>query len=219
MGGLPVVRGGLIICAFWLALAALIGVSGTAYGETAARETLQQRFAVKEGRPFFHLAGATLIRDDFYHSLGYGLDAGYFPRESIGLELRLLHMRSRLSAEGQRMREEFDVVPDLRAPQALATVGARISTGYGKVLTPGDYVVHFDPQIVAHVGAMLAERRVVPTATIGLGLLTHWRRGVQVKLDLQMMINGESRNRGWVLATGFFPVLSVGWSPMIGGSQ
>lgn len=181
------------------------------------RDTLQERFAPKDGRFFVHGSATALVRDDFYHSIGYGGDLGYYFNERIGIELRVINLHSRLAHAGEKMREEHDFVPDLRAPDALATVGTRISWGYGKVLTLGQFVVHFDPQLTLHGGLMLAERRLVPTTTAGIGFLTHWQKGIQIKLDLQASVHFEQRTRGTIPAVGFLPVFSIGWSPGAGG--
>ena len=206
--------------AIWLGIL-LIGLialpSAAAADEDPGRATLQERYAAKDGRVFFHGSGTVLIRDDFYHSAGYGIDIGYFFSETIGAELRMFNLHSRLGHAGDKLREEHNFVPDLRAPRAMALAGTRISWGYGKVLTLGRFVVHFDPQLTLHAGFTVAERRFVPTATTGIGFLTHWRRGVQVKLDLQASVHLENRTRGVIPAVGFLPVLSIGWSPGSGG--
>ena len=186
--------------------------------EERRRATLQERFSPKENRFFAHLAGTAIVRDDFYQSVGYGLDVGYFFNETWGVELRAQDLRSRLAHAGEQMRDEYGYVPDMRAPQAMFTGGGRLSWGYGKVLTPGPFVVHFDPQLTLHGGITLAEERIVPTATTGLSFFAHFQYGIQVKLDLQMSLHFENRDRGIVPATGFAPVLGIGWSPQWGGS-
>ncbi len=206
----------------WLTLA--IGASTAAADtpangedeEPAPRAALQERFAPKEGRFYAHIGGTAIIRDDFYHSPGYGLDAGYYFSETWGVELRAYNLHSRLAHAGERLREEQGFVPDLRAPDALFGLGIRGSWGYGKVLTMERFVIHFDPQWIFHGGITLAEERVVPTVSTGIGFLTHWQHGIQIKLDLQMNLHFENRSRGFIPATGFVPVLAVGWSPMGG---
>lgn len=191
----------------------LLSPAAFAEDDEPTRGTLQERFAPKEGRFFFHLAGTAIIRDDFYHSPGYGLDAGYHFNEVLGAELRVHNLHSSLAHAGEQLRDEYSFVPDLRAPDAAFLAGVRASWGYGKVLTLGRFVVHFDPQFLFHGGITLAEERIVPTVETGIGFLTHWQHGIQVKLDLQMSVHFERRNRGIVAATGFVPVLAVGWSP------
>lgn len=184
----------------------------------APRATLQERFAPKTGRYSAHLGATAIIRDDFYHSPGYGLDLGYYFNETFGVELRGHNLHSRLTAGGERLRDEQGLVPDLRAPDAKFALGVRASWGYGKILTMDRFVVHFDPQWILHGGITLAEERVVPTVSTGIGFLTHWQYGIQVKLDLQMNFHFEQRERGLVPAMGFIPTLAVGWSPA-GGDQ
>ena len=201
---------GIVAALLW---ALMVPASATADDGGNERPTLQERYASKDGRLYGHLGATMIVRDDFYRSLGYGLDAGYYVNETIGFELRAHNLHTGLTHTGDQMRRDYELVPDMRAPTAAFGAGTRISWGYGKVLTLGDFVVHFDPQFITHAGITLAEERVVPTATIGAGFLTHWQFGIQVKLDLQMSLHIEQRDRGIVPATGFAPVLSVGWSP------
>lgn len=181
--------------------------------EQERRATVQERFAPKEGRFYVHAAGASLFRNDFYNSMGYGGDVGYFTSEAWGFELRILNLHSWLGRAAQGIREDHSLIPDLRAPDALFVAGTRYSWGYGKVLTMDRFVVHFDPQLILHGGITLAEDRVVPTSTFGFGFLSHWNHGVQIKVDLQMIFQMERRERGWTPSLGFVPMLGIGWSP------
>lgn len=198
-------------------VAVVLAFSLPSAADTAGDDfTLQERFASKDGRLYAHLSGTALIRDDFYFSPGLGLEAGYYFNEQLGVELRGRRYYSRLSHTGRQMAEDHQLVPDMRAPQAMVAAGARYSWGYGKVLADGDFLVHFDPQLITHLGVTFAEERVVPTVSAGAGFLAHWRYGFQTRLDLQVSFHAEGRDRGWVVATGFAPVLSVGWSPPMG---
>jgi outer membrane beta-barrel protein len=202
------IRRGIVL----LCLAAF-AVPSIAVADSPAQVTVQPRFAEKEGRFALHVAGTTVFRDDFYRTVGYGAEISYYMSEDLGFELRGHNLHSWLSPTADVLREESSLVPDLRAPDALFTVGARWSWGYGKVLTLDRFVVHFDPQVIVHTGITLAEGRVVPTITPGVGFLTHWQHGIQVKMDLQWSIQIEQRQRGWIPSFGFIPVLAVGWSP------
>ena len=195
----------------------LLAVSSPAAADGDDETTLQERFASKEGRLYAQLGGQALIRDDFYFSPGIGADVGYYFNEQWGAELRGAWYFSRLSHTGEQMAEDHGFAPDMRAPDAAVTAGARYSWGYGKVLATGDFLVHFDPQLVASAGVTFAEERVVPTVNTGVGFLAHWRFGFRTQLDLQASVHVEQRDRGWIPAFGFAPVLSVGWSPPAGG--
>ncbi len=195
---------------------ALVGVQQAGAQEAGAQEstraTVQKRFATKKHHAYAHLSGAAPIRDDFYHSLGAGLDVGYYFSESFGAELRWLWMANWEVDAAADIREETGFIPDARRQNMLLTAGGRYSLGYGKVLVLDDFVVHFDPQLTGGAGVALAEGRVLPTATVGLSVLTHYARGVQAKLDLQMAFQLENRNRGWVASLSFLPMLGVGMS-------
>lgn len=190
---------------------ALAGVQ-VAGAQESTRATVQKRFATKKQRAYAHLSGAAPIRDDFYHSLGAGLDVGYYFNESFGAELRWLWMANWEVDAAADIREETGFIPDARRQNMLLTAGGRYSLGYGKVLVLDDFVVHFDPQLTGGAGIALAEGRVLPTATVGLSVLTHYARGIQAKLDLQMAFQLENRNRGWVASLSFLPMLGVGMS-------
>ncbi|MFB6372347.1 MAG: hypothetical protein ABEN55_04410 [Bradymonadaceae bacterium] len=195
-----------------LSLGVLLGfwpVDGRA--QQSDRPTIQQRFATKSGRMFAHAMLTTQIRNDFYDSIGLGIDAGWYPSELLGLEARWAYLFSSLSPAAVDVKEETGLTPDARPQHMLMTAGARWSFGYGKMLVMEDSVVHFDPQLTAHGGIALAEKRVLPTATVGVSLLTHFVGGLQAKLDLAMAMQFEQRNRGWVPSFGFMPTLGFGW--------
>lgn len=178
-----------------------------------ARPTIQRRFALKKNRVYAHATGTVPIRNDFYDSLGAGVDAGYYPFESLAVEVRWSWLRTRLSDAALSVKDESGLVPDARAQRMLFMAGARYSFGYGKVLLFESLVVHFDPQLTAHAGIALAESRVLPTVTAGISLVTHLKWGLQAKIDLAAQFQMEDRSRGWVPTLGFLPVLGVGWSP------
>ncbi len=192
-----------------------VGLLGSleAAADDTSRATVQPRFAEKEGRIAAHATFVTLFRDDFYRTVGYGADVSFFLSENLGVELRGHNFHSWLSPTAEGIRDETSLIPDLRAPDALFTGGVRWSWGYGKVLTLDRFVVHFDPQVSFHGGITLAERRVIPTVTPGIAFLTHWRHGIQIKLDLQWTAQLERRQRGWTPSFGFAPLIGVGWSP------
>lgn len=206
----------------FLLVASLVVVSipaSMAFADGDAGATVQERFAPKVGRYYAHAAGTVPLRNDFYTSLGYGLDGGYYFSESWGLELRLINFHSSLGQAGRQVQEEHGLVPDLRAPDALFALGARYSAGYGKILSLDRFVIHFDPQIIFHGGIALAEDRVVPTTMLGVGFLTHWSRGIQFKMDLAFSFQMERRDRGWTPSFGFVPLIGIGWSPGWGGAR
>lgn len=183
------------------------------------RPTVQNRFATKTDTFYAHLTGAASLRNDFYHSLGGGLDAGYYFNETFGLELRWLWMANWEVDAAETIREDTGLIPDARPQNMLFEARSRYSFGYGKILV-SDSVVHFDPQLTFGAGVALAEGRVLPTTTLGVALLTHYAYGIQAKLDLQLAFQLENRDRGWVPSFGFVPVLGVGWNFQgIGGSS
>ncbi len=202
------------------ALTLAICFAGVAFSSAATaqpepddeRPTVQRRFAVKKSSAYLHATGATHIRNDFYDSFGVGGDIGFYPAENFGLELRVLYLDTRLSNAAIGVREQTGLTPDARPQSLFATVGPRWSFGYGKLLTLGRWVLHFDPQLTAQAGIAVAERRVLPSAFVGPGLLVHLMWGIQVKIDLGASIQGEQRDRGWVVTGGFFPVLGLGWN-------
>jgi len=203
-----VIETALVIGGLAVALAA--GPSA-GWAQEEERPTIQQRFASKSGTMYAHAMTTTQVRNDFYDSIGLGVDAGWYPGEHLGLEARWAYLFSTLSPAAEDVKEETGLTPDARPQHMLATVGARWSFGYGKVLVMEQSVVHFDPQMTVHGGVALAEKRVLPTATVGLSLLTHFTNGFQAKLDLAAAIQMEHRQRGWVPSFGFMPTLGIGW--------
>jgi outer membrane beta-barrel protein len=193
-------------------VALLVGAPSLATAQEE-RPTVQRRFARKQNSVYAHVTGTAHIRNDFYDSFGAGADLGWYPWESFGVEVRALFLETRLSAAAQNVKERTGLTPDARPQGMVFTAGGRWSFGYGKILALKKFVMHFDPQLTVTGGVARAERRILPTAITSLSLLTHFRWGIQVKLDLGTTIQMEKRtDRGWVPTLGFLPVLGVGWN-------
>lgn len=175
------------------------------------RPTVQRRFAEKAKLLTLNLALMTHVRDDFYDSWGAGADLSYFVSERWGFEARAIFLRTQLDSAAFDLKERIGFVPDARPQDNWFLLGARYSPGYGKLLMWQKFMVHFDPQFVVHAGVATAEKRVLPTTTLAFSLMTHWRWGIKAKVDLGMSVQGEKRDRGWVVTTGFVPVFGLGW--------
>jgi outer membrane beta-barrel protein len=177
------------------------------------RATVQERFATKESSIYGHATVSSHVRNDFYDSIGAGVDLGFWGTENIGGELRLHYFNTTLGAEAQRIQETTGLTPDARPQDMMVSAGARWSLGYGKFHIWERWVVHFDPQLVGHAGVTFAETRLLPTLSLGFSFLTHWRWNIQAKLDLQITVQSEERAaRGQVTSLGFLPMLGVGWA-------
>lgn len=198
-----------------LTLAGLLAAA-PAHAQDDERPTIQRRYAPKKQSIYLHAAGTTHIRNDFYDSYGVGADFGWYPWESLGFELRGMFLQTRLSAAAKDVQERTGLTPDARPQSLLATLGARWSFGYGKILALKSFVVHFDPQLVATGGVARAETRWLPSGLIGPSLLMHFKWGIQAKLDFNVSIQGEKRERGWIPSVGFMPVLGIGWNLPLG---
>jgi len=192
----------------------LLAVLGAWPSEGAAQEerpTIQDRFATKAETLYLQGTMTTQVRNDYYDSIGVGVDLGWYTSEMLGLELRWAYLFSTLGPAASEVKNETGLTPDARPQDMLAAVGARYSFGYGKMLLGRDSVVHVDPQIAAHGGVALAGRRVLPTGTISLSLLTHYQYGLQATFDLGFAIQAEHRRSGWMPSVGFMPTLGIGW--------
>ncbi|MCG8416683.1 MAG: hypothetical protein MJE77_01915 [Proteobacteria bacterium] len=192
-----------------IAMAVLCGVATAASADQPP--TFQRRYAAKTGTFHANLIAATHLRNDFYNSYGIGVSAGYYPVERWGVELQFIGLRTRLNDAARNIKEQTGLTPDARPQQLMATAGARMSLGYGKVLLPGDFLVHFDPQVVVQSGIAVADRRIVPTVLLAPSLLLHLKWGLQVCIDLNMSYQLEPRDRGRVSSFGFFPNVGIGW--------
>lgn len=185
---------------------------GAVNAQAQGRATVQDRFAPKTKSVYGHGTATSHLRNDFYDSFGVGLDAGFYFNESVGVELRGMYLHTTLGDEARSIQERTGLTPDARPQQGLVAAGVRWSLGYGKFLLLDDWVVHFDPQLTLHGGVAIAETRVLPTLLYGFSFLTHWRWGVQIKLDLSLTTQMETRDRGRVTSFGFMPVLGIGWA-------
>ncbi len=190
---------------------AVMGAGPEVAGAQEERPTIQDRFGTKAETLYLQGTMTTQVRNDYYDSIGVGVDAGWYASETIGLEARWAYLFSALGPAAAEVKNETGLTPDARPQDMLATVGLRYSVGYGKMLLGRDSVVHFDPQIAVHGGVALAERRVLPTGTVSLSLLTHYQYGLQATFDLGVAIQAEHRQRGWVPSVGFMPTLGIGW--------
>ena len=175
------------------------------------RPTVQRRYASKQNLLTLSGALATHVRDDFYDSWGVGAQLAYYISERWGFEARALFLRTRLDGAALDLQERIGLVPDARPQNRWLLLGARYSPGYGKMLMWDSFLVHFDPQLVIHLGVATAEKRWLPTSTVAFSLMTHWRWGIKASVDLGVTTQFERRERGWVFTTGFAPVLGLGW--------
>jgi hypothetical protein len=177
----------------------------------AARPTIQRRFAPKTRLAYAHAIGIGHVRDDFYHSWGGGVDAGYFFNEWLGAELRVAYLYTVPNAAAVDLQQRIGLVPDARPQDLWLKVGARWAPAYGKFLIWDAFVVHVDPQIAVHLGAARADTRWMPSATAALSVLLHFQYGIKAKIDLGSSFQLEPRERGWTFSTGFTPAVGVGW--------
>ena len=69
--------------------------------------------------------------------------------------------------------------------------GIRYAPGYGKMLMWERFIVHFDPQLVMHLGVARAEKRLIPSADLSFSLLTHWRWGIKAKIGSDPVRDAE----------------------------
>jgi outer membrane beta-barrel protein len=186
----------------------------TTPGSDAAAEpgpTFQRKVAQKDSSIYAHLTASTHLRNDFYDTFGFGADGGYYPTESLGIELRWVRWLTTLNETARNVKDQTGLTPDARPQDMLFAAGLRYSIGYGKMLLGKKSLVHFDPQLVVQGGATTAESRILPTGIFGVSLLTHFRWGIQAKLDLNLTVQSEKRDRGTVMSIGFSPILAVGW--------
>lgn len=188
-----------------------VGVPDVSQRAGGERPTIQYRFASKQKLLMVQPILMTHVRDDFYDSWGFGADVSYFLTERFGLELRALKLQTSLDNAAFDIKERFGLVPDARPQSGWLQLGMRYAPGYGKFLMWKRFLVHFDPQLVLHLGVATADKRYLPTSTLAMSFLTHWRWGIKAKLDLGLSMQFEKRERGWVFTTGFAPVLGIGW--------
>lgn len=179
----------------------------------ARGSTVQRRYAPTAGTVALHGLGTTHVRGDFfYHQVGGGLSATIYPEEGIGIELVGLLYGSWLTDSAAQLRASRGVIPDSRARSYSVLAGTRISIGYGKMQVFDGAILHFDPALVLRGGVTIAEeRRVLPTALAGLGVLLHFDFGFQIQIDFLVLADLEDRNRGWVPSFGIAPSVAAGF--------
>jgi outer membrane beta-barrel protein len=177
----------------------------------APRTLVQNRMLVKEGNWFFSGNLAYLSRGDFYDSPGLGLAAAYWPRESIGVELRLTQFFSSMTSSASNVFTQTGIKPDAQMPGTRLVAGVRHSLAYGKV-SAGESVLHFDFQIAGHLGTLVTDQATTPALDVAASVLARISPRWFLQLDATVEANVESRVRSSGFSLGFLPELAVGVS-------
>jgi hypothetical protein len=175
---------------------------------------IQHRFMEKRRRFGLYGGFAYLARADYYRSPGVEIALSYYPWESIALEARAAWYFSSPSDELRDLTTRTGFVPDSRPTLATILLGARASFGYGKLRVTPKYVLHFDPQAFLYGGAHITSGDFNPISAgplfeAGVGLLFHFTRHLQARLDAGLTVGGEQRSH-YATVVGFHPALLVG---------
>ena len=187
------------------------GVLRDAAPRPATDVRVQSRFAVKAKSAQLFAAAEYLSRGDFYNSPGARIGAGYYPIESLGLELQASHYWSSLNAEAERVKKTLGAIPDSHAPEWLIVAGGRTSLGYGKFMLGGlGGAIHFEPQAFLHAGLHVNDGDVGPSGDAGLGLLVFLTPKMFARLDAAVVYDREDRSGQSVSVWGTLPSLGLG---------
>lgn len=175
-----------------------------------AQVRVEPRALVKE-KHFFVSGGLTwLDRNDYYLSPGGTLSAVYYFRENDGLELRTAMFWSQLDGSADEVVKQAGLYPDAQKPEVLLLGGWRHSLTYGKVALFSS-VVHFDVQSGLHAGSLITDHSATPAAAASAGVVAQLGGRGFAQLDLMLLGSLERRSER-VLALGFLPLLTFGWS-------
>ena len=117
---------------------------------------------------------------------------------------------SQLDGSAQEVVKQAGLYPDAQKPQALLLGGWRHSLTYGKVALFSS-VVHFDVQSGLHAGTLVTDRSATPAAAGSAGVVARVGGHGFAQLDLMLLGSLEQRSER-VLAVGFLPLLTFGWS-------
>lgn len=204
-------------CAVLLSCALVTFISmgeRSARAEDAPRRSYasyERRFAVKAQS--FSISGflAAPVRRSLYTGAGFGAELQYHPTENLGWGLRWMHQDPTLNDQAQYILATEGQVPDARPQFDLFLLTCEPTVGYAKLRT-GKRVLHFEPVLRLGLGAARGERRVMPSANLGLGFRFHFLHGLQATLGLDSLLQLEDRTRGWVSSMTFLPTLAFGWS-------
>ncbi len=196
------------------AVAALISLlAGTAWAEDApvVTQRVDRRFVQKTGHAQLSLGLAYLARGDFYRNVGLEGTFAYWLDEAFALEAQAALYNAGDTDATDQVRRDLGFVPNAHREQAIVTVGGRWSVAYGKALVGKDSIIHFDPQVFAHVGMHSAEDAIGPMADVGLALGARPKRWLELRLDFALVLQAEERRDGWAPILGYKPLLSVGF--------
>jgi hypothetical protein len=177
--------------------------------EAAVR--VQQRFALKAKQTQIYGGFEYLSRGDFYHSPGLRVGATYYVLEPLGLEAQLAHDWSSLDSTAEQVKTDTGLLPDSHPPGWRATVGARYSIGYGKLVVGGlGGVVHFEPQAFLHAGIHDNGGEIGPSSDAGLGFLVFLTPRFFARVDAAVTLDFESRSGTTIGVWGALPSLGLG---------
>jgi hypothetical protein len=151
------------------------------------------------------VGGATILnRSDFYTSPGVAIAVTRYLDEVTALELQASWF---FTYEHQAARDIYAAtgfVQDHGEPRALAGAGARYAFAYGKMLMEAsDTVVHFAPELAAHVGILATRQRLAPAIDVGVGVRVRIARRFVGVLEYRVVVSAE-------------PNVVVGQQPMLG---
>ena len=177
---------------------------------TLERPKVQYRFQPREQRLSAYTHVGWHIRDDYYTSVGGGLNFEYFFTDRWGLSLQYTLLSTSLSDEALLLRKDYGLVPDASPQDAHYLIGGLWGLGYGK-MNLFNQIMHFDPIFGLSTGIATAEARILPTFKLGFMPTFLLQYRLAIRLDLSLTIQAEQRNRGWIMTTGFMPMLSIGW--------
>lgn len=174
----------------------------------AEPSTVEDRVLSKQ-RTITPVVGAVwLDRFDLRGSPGVSLALTHYLTEIVAIDyVSGAYLRTIDLPASVQLQERTGFVIDRARPIALVTTGVRVSFAYAKALIERTRaVLHFSPEVSAHVGALISDRGAHFAFDIGLGLRVLLVQGLVLYIDYKLVISIE---RGAVV--GGMPNLGLGW--------
>jgi hypothetical protein len=177
----------------------------------AADATVEARVLEKRGTVTPTVSAVWLDRFDLRASPGVAFALTHYVSEIFAIDyVSGAYLRTVDLPQAVALRESTGFAIDRAQPIALVTAGVRVAFAYGKAMIERTgAVLHFSPEVSAHVGTLITDRGAYPAADVGLGLRVLLASRLTLYLDYKLVLSLEGRPVG--LVVGGMPSLGLGW--------
>jgi len=172
--------------------------------------TVEQREMENARSVHISVGGVWLSRFDLQSSPGVNLAVTHYLNRSLAIDyVNASYFFTYEQPQAIAIREATGYQSNREWPRLLVGIGGRYAFAYGKMLIEASStVLHFVPEISAHVGGMITHTALRPAFDLGLGLRIHG--GKHFTVALEYVFVGSIEGPGTRFIVGGMPKLSLG---------